>query len=124
MPQQIARMCLTETAGSAGDLILYLFLDASPGDKRDRETVYRRVISHAPVDVSLLYQYLIDWRFARERLQRLDFQWPDPSIQCGALVGSAQKLREKDSQFDFELKAFFATHDGGGTRENHPEISG
>ena len=76
--------------------------------------MYSKVISSAPVDVSRLYQHLVDWRFARERLQRLDFKWPDPSIQCGALISSAQKLRRKDRQFDFELKAFLANHNGGG----------
>ena len=99
-------------------MIFYLYLDASPGDKKDRETVYRRAVSHVPVDVRLLYQHLVDWRFARERLQRLDFQWPDPSIQCGALVGSVQKFRDKDSQFDFELKVFLAANNGGGTRKS------
>ena len=72
-----------------------LYLDASLGDKNDRATVYSKVISSAPVDVNRLYQHLIDWRFARERLQRLDSQWPDPSIQCGALISSVQKLRAR-----------------------------
>ena len=40
--------------------------------------------------------------------------WPDRSIQCEALISSVQKLRSKDSQFDFELKGFLASHNGGG----------
>ena len=66
------------------------------------------------MDVNRLYQHLVDWRFARERLQKLDFQWPDPSIQCAALLSSVQKLRSKDNQSDFELMAFLASHVGGG----------
>ena len=64
MPQQVARLCLTESAGSAADMI-FLLLDASPGDKNDRETVYSKVISSAPMDENTLYQHLVDWRFAR-----------------------------------------------------------
>ena len=63
MPRDVARSCSTEKAGSAAEMMFLLYLDASPGDKSDRETVYNRVVSSVPVDIAKLYQYLVDWRF-------------------------------------------------------------
>ena len=52
--------------------------------------------------------------FSRERLSRLNFSWPDPSIQSKALLGCLQKPRDKEPQFCFELRRFCAARNGGG----------
>ena len=82
-----------EKTGSAADMFFVFFWDVSPVDKSDRETVYNRVASSAPVDIAKLYQYLVDWRVSRERLSRLNFSWPDPSSRSKALSGSVQKTQ-------------------------------
>ena len=100
---------------------MLLYLDASLGDKSDRETVYNRVVSSVPVDIAKLYQNLVDWRLSRERLSRLNFSWLDPSIQSRALLGCVQKLRDKEPQFCFELRSFCAARNGGGNGMNTQE---
>ena len=109
IPDKVARASQHAGQNTCTHMLFNTMIDVAPGNKADRESVYMEVITKKECEPKDMHDRLHKWKFSFNRLTRLGFKEPDPSLQLDALTAMSRKWAASDFAFAYRLSSFLDT---------------
>ena len=109
VPDQIAKASQQVGQNTCTDMLFNTMIGVAPGNKADRESVYMEVITKKECEPRAMHDQFHRWKFSFNRLTRLGFKEPDPSLQLDALTAMSKKWVASDFTFAYRLSSFLDT---------------
>ena len=109
-PESVANQCTFQEDLMTVQILYRIMIASGPASKEDRTQMQELLTNAKRIDVEKLYEHLVMWKFARNRLKKYGFQEPDASQLFETLKAACQSMVEKDEQFGYNLRNFIMNH--------------
>ena len=110
VPQVVSQQCMFLEDLNCTQVLYRTMVMAGPASKEDRKYMHELLTQPREVEATKLYDQLIMWQFARNRLKKYGFNEPEPSQLYDTLKMMCLKLTEKNPEFNFTMQTFTYNH--------------
>ena len=91
-PVVAAQQCMFQEDLTCAQVLYRIMIASGPASKEDRTQMHELLTQARAIEIGKLYDHLVMWKFARNRLNKYGFQEPDASQLFETPEGRLSKL--------------------------------
>ena len=106
----IIRPCDDQDDVTCAQILYRTMVNVGPASRDDYLKMMDILTKPKVVELSTLYETMVQFRFIRTRLKIYDYREPEPSQLLETLRTASQALSEQDSELQFRFQHYIMKH--------------